>query len=225
MTLSWYASNNINIEDSIGIDEVGRGPLAGPVISSAVWICSNLARFLEENSRALPVRDSKKMTILQRSKVVNWINQQSHNSIHYSIGFASVEEIDELNILRASLLSMKRAYNSLGIKKNNILIDGNIAPNFDDCNEIDVKTIIGGDSKVLSISLASIIAKEYRDSHMRKLAKDFPQYQWNTNMGYGSKAHLEAISNFGITCHHRKSFSPISNILLKYDLLAEKLSG
>ena len=225
MTLSWYASNNIDIEDSIGIDEVGRGPLAGPVISSAVWICSNLARFLEENSRVFPVRDSKKMTILQRSKVVNWINQQSHNSIRYSIGFASVEEIDELNILRASLLSMKRAYDSVGIKKNTILVDGNIAPDFDNCNEIDVKTIVGGDSKVLSISLASIIAKEYRDNLMRKLAKDFPQYKWNTNVGYGSKAHLEAISKFGITCHHRKSFSPISNILLKYDLSAEQLSG
>lgn len=225
MTLSWYASNNTDIEDSIGIDEVGRGPLAGPVISSAVWICSNLARFLEENNRVFPVRDSKKMTHLQRARVVSWINQQSHNLIRYSIGFASVEEIDELNILRASLLSMKRAYDSLGIKKSIILVDGNIAPDFDDCDEIDVKTIVGGDSKVLSISLASIIAKEYRDNLMRKLAKDFPQYKWNTNVGYGSKAHLEAISKFGITCHHRKSFSPISNILLKYDLSAERLLG
>lgn len=225
MTLSWYASNNTDIEDSIGIDEVGRGPLAGPVISSAVWICSNLARFLKENNRVFPVRDSKKMTHLQRARVVSWINQQSHNLIRYSIGFASVEEIDELNILRASLLSMKRAYDSLGIKKSIILVDGNIAPDFDDCDEIDVKTIVGGDSKVLSISLASIIAKEYRDNLMRKLAKDFPQYKWNTNVGYGSKAHLEAISKFGITCHHRKSFSPISNILLKYDLSAERLLG
>lgn len=217
MNLQWYMSNGVDIDNSVGIDEVGRGPLAGPVVSAAVWICSDLANFLEKNSLTLPVRDSKKMSILQRSKVLNWINKQSYNDIRYSIGFASVEEIDELNILQASLLSMKRAYDSLGIQKNTVLIDGNIAPDFDnmnsDCDDnkkFDVKTVVSGDAKVMSISLASIIAKEYRDNLMKKLAKDFPEYKWNTNVGYGSKAHLNAISKFGISCHHRKSFAPIA---------------
>jgi ribonuclease HII len=226
MSLEWYEANGIDIDDSIGIDEVGRGPLAGPVISAAVWICQDLAAHIE--GIGMRVRDSKKMTHNQRALLVKWINAQSIDSIRYSIGFASVQEIDGMNILNAAMLSMKRAHESLGLQKGIVLVDGNTAPNIGgksaacqaknpehDKNidqKITVKTIVRGDEKVLSISIASIIAKEYRDSLMRKLSEEFPNYNWDKNAGYGTKAHLQAIHEFGITDHHRKSFAPISKM-------------
>ena len=208
MTLQWFSDNNIDIENCIGIDEVGRGPLAGPVVSAAVWISHELAEELEANKTTLPVRDSKKLSHLQRKRLIEWLERQSKDSIRYAVGIASVNEIDSMNILHAALLSMKRAYENLAVVKDFILVDGNAAPTFSDKNLI-VKTIVKGDAKVMAISLASIIAKEYRDSLMRDLAKDFPQYGWQTNVGYGTKEHLEAVRKFGITVHHRKSFAPI----------------
>ncbi|GHU15982.1 ribonuclease HII [Alphaproteobacteria bacterium] len=213
------ATTCIKIEDSIGIDEVGRGPLAGPVVSAAVWICADLARYLEDNSKILPVRDSKKMTRKQRQKIVDWIDSCPSDQIKYSIGCATVEEIDELNILNASLLSMERAYNGVcgtGIFSYPalVLVDGNVAP---DIKGVEIKTIVKGDDKVLSISLASIIAKEYRDNYMRNLSEQFPHYSWDTNVGYGTAAHLQAIAKYGITPHHRKSFAPVSQLSLPLD--------
>ena len=203
----WYEENSITPEESIGIDEVGRGPLAGPVIAAAVWISDKLASELERGR--LVVRDSKKMTARQRAKVIEWVDNQHYDLIRYSIGHATVKEIDELNILNAALLAMKRAYESLGVQKECVLIDGNKVP---DIKADKVIPIVGGDNKVLSISLASIIAKEYRDDLMRKFALDYPYYGWATNVGYGSKEHIEAILKFGITEHHRKTFAPIKDM-------------
>ncbi|MCR5224507.1 MAG: ribonuclease HII [Alphaproteobacteria bacterium] len=205
--MTWYEENNISIENSIGIDEVGRGPLAGPVVAAAVWISDALAFELERGK--LVVRDSKKMTAKQRARVVEWADDQHYDFFRYSIGHATVEEIDELNILNAALLAMKRAYESLGIQKEYVIVDGNKTP------KIDAKSVIpivGGDNKVLSISLASIIAKEYRDSLMKKLALEYPYYGWSRNVGYGSKEHIEAILKFGITPYHRKTFAPIKDM-------------
>lgn len=215
MTLQWFYENAVDIGDSIGIDEVGRGPLAGPVVSVAFWISAAIAEKLEANRSVLPVRDSKKLSHRQRQRVVNWINEQSPDFVKYAVGCASVDEIDSINILHAALLSMKRAYSNLRMEdKSFILVDGNTAPDFLN-NSITVKTIIKGDAKVLNISLASIIAKEYRDSLMKDLAKDFPLYGWQTNVGYGTKEHLEAIRKFGITQHHRKSFAPVRKCAIK----------
>ncbi|MDR0677368.1 MAG: ribonuclease HII [Holosporaceae bacterium] len=204
MYLEWYNLNKIDVEDSIGIDEVGRGPLAGPVLSAAVWISRQLVNTIEENSSLFQIKDSKKLSHQQRCTILEWIGRQSTDLICYSVGSASVEEIDEMNILQATLLSMKRAYDSIQIKRNTVLIDGNVSPNFPPY--IKARTIIKGDDKVLSISLASIIAKEHRDEIMRNLAKGFPEYKWETNVGYGTKFHFAAIRNFGLTEHHRKSF-------------------
>lgn len=213
MMLQWFHDNNLAIEDCVGIDEVGRGPLAGPVVSAAVWISRKFAEELEANNEALPVRDSKKLSHLQRKHLLDYLEKQSENSVRYAVGCASVNEIDSMNILHAALLSMTRAYENLGIKKSIILVDGNTAPTFSDKNLI-IKPIIKGDAKVMTISLASIIAKEYRDSLMRDLSKDFSQYGWQTNVGYGTKKHLEAIKKFGVTIHHRKSFAPVRDCTL-----------
>jgi len=205
--MAWYEENNISIENSIGIDEVGRGPLAGPVVTAAVWISDIAALKLEQDK--LAVRDSKKMSANQRAKVIEWIDNQHYDLIRYSIGHATVEEIDELNILKAALLAMKRAHDSLGIQKEYVLIDGNKIPDIDAPHVIP---IIGGDNKVLSISLASIIAKEYRDALMKKLSLEYPYYGWATNVGYGSQKHIEAILQYGITPYHRKTFAPIKDL-------------
>ncbi len=180
-----------------GVDEVGRGCLAGPVVSAAVILKKNIDLKL--------LKDSKKIPFNKRFEISEHIKLNSY----YSIGTASVEEILNLNILRASLLSMKRALNKLSIKPKLILIDGNFAPpglkNF--------KTIINGDEKIKVISAASIIAKVYRDGLMIKLSEKFSNYAWDSNFGYGTKAHLKGLKKFGITSHHRKGFKPIHKML------------
>ena len=182
-----------------GVDEVGRGCLAGPVVSSAV--------ILKETVNLSILKDSKKISFKKRIKIAEHIKL---NSI-YSIGMASVEEILNLNILQAALLSMKRAIDKLSVKPELILIDGNFAPK----GLTNFKTIINGDEKIKSISAASIIAKVYRDQLMIKLSKKFQNYAWERNFGYGTKAHIEGLKKFGITLHHRKGFRPIHNMLLK----------
>ena len=137
------------------------------------------------------------------------ISEHIKSNSYYSIGVASVEEILNLNILQASLLSMKRAIKSLSIKPGLTLIDGNFAPK----GLKKFKTIINGDEKVKVISAASIVAKVYRDKLMIKLSEQFSNYGWERNFGYGTKAHLEGLRRFGITAHHRKSFKPIHQIL------------
>ena len=180
-----------------GIDEVGRGCIAGPVVSAAV--------ILKESINLDLLKDSKKISFKRRLKISDHIKSHSH----YAIGLASVEEILDLNILQASLLSMKRALKQLAIKPDLTLIDGNFAPN----GLKNYKTVINGDEKIKVISAASIIAKVYRDNLMIKLAEEFTNYSWENNFGYGTRAHLEGLKKFGITTHHRKGFKPVHKIL------------
>ena len=180
-----------------GVDEVGRGCLAGPVVSAAVILKKDI------NLRLL--KDSKKITFNKREEISEHIKKNSY----YAIGIASVEEILHLNILQASLLSMKRAIDRLTIKPSLILIDGNFAPK----GLKNYKTIVNGDEKIKVISAASIVAKVYRDRFMIKLSEKFSNYAWERNFGYGTKAHLEGLKKFGITAHHRKGFKPIYKML------------
>ena len=180
-----------------GVDEVGRGCLAGPVVSAAV--------ILKQSINLKILKDSKKIPFKKRLKISEHIKLNSH----YSIGIASVDEILNLNILKASLLSMKRAIDKLSMKPELVLIDGNFAPQ----GLKNFKTIINGDEKIKAISAASIIAKVYRDNLMIKLSEKFSNYSWDSNFGYGTRAHLEGLKKFGITAHHRKGFKPIHKIL------------
>ena len=181
-----------------GVDEVGRGCLAGPVVSAAV--------ILNENIDLKLLKDSKKINFKNRIKIAEHIKLNSY----YAIGVASVEEILNLNILQAALLSMKRAINKLSIKPELVLIDGNFAPK----GIKKFKTIINGDEKIKCISAASIIAKTYRDLLMIKLSEKYKNYAWEKNFGYGTKSHLKGLKKYGLTGHHRKNFKPIHNILL-----------
>jgi ribonuclease HII len=182
-----------------GVDEVGRGSWVGPVFSAAVILKKSINKNL--------LKDSKKISAKERKQLANYIKK---NSI-YSVGKASIKEIDKLNILQATLLSMKRAINNLKHKPNIILIDGTHAPKN---TSYHFKTIIRGDEKIPAISAASIIAKVARDRYITRLAKNYISYGWHTNFGYGTKKHLGAIYKFGVTNHHRKSFKPMHNILL-----------
>ena len=180
-----------------GVDEVGRGCLAGPVVSAAVILKGGVKLDL--------LRDSKKISFKKREEISDHIKRNSF----FSFGIASVEEILKFNILGASLLSMKRAVENLEIKPNLTLIDGNFAPK----GLKNYKTIINGDEKIKVISAASIVAKVYRDRFMIKLSKKFSNYAWERNFGYGTKAHLSGLKKFGITAHHRKGFKPVHKIL------------
>ncbi|MDB2353460.1 ribonuclease HII [Candidatus Pelagibacter bacterium] len=180
-----------------GVDEVGRGCLAGPVVSAAV--------ILKENINLNLLKDSKKISFKKRIEIAEHIKLNST----YAIGLATVEEILNLNILQAALLSMKRAIDKLSIKPELVLIDGNFAPK----GIKNFKTIINGDEKIKSISAASIIAKVFRDQLMIKLSEKFHNYAWERNFGYGTKAHMEGLKKFGVTSHHRKSFKPIHKML------------
>ena len=180
-----------------GVDEVGRGCLAGPVVSAAV--------ILKKGVDLKLLKDSKKISFKKRVEISKHIKDNSH----FAMGIASVEEILHLNILQASLLSMRRAIENLQIKPNLILIDGNFAPK----GLKNYKTIINGDEKIKIISAASIIAKVYRDKFMIRLSEKFSNYAWERNFGYGTKAHLEGLKKFGVTSHHRKGFKPIHKIL------------
>ena len=184
-----------------GVDEVGRGCLAGPVVSAAV--------ILKENINLKLLKDSKKISFKKRTEIAEHIKLNST----YAIGLATVEEILNLNILQAALLSMKRAIDKLSIKPELVLIDGNFAPK----GIKNFKTIINGDEKIKSIGAASIIAKVFRDQLMIKLSEKFHNYAWERNFGYGTKAHMEGLKKFGVTSHHRKSFKPIHKMLSSYD--------
>lgn len=182
-----------------GVDEVGRGCLAGPVVSAAV--------ILKKGIKLNNIKDSKKLSFAQRLEVSKDIKK---NSI-FSIGIASVNEIEKLNILNASLLSMKRAVLGLSKKPDLVLVDGIFAPEI----TIDCKTVIKGDEKIKCIGAASILAKVYRDHLMIKISKKFKNYYWNKNFGYGTKQHLSGLKKFGLTTMHRKNFKPIYKMLLK----------
>ena len=190
------------IEDSIpgviaGIDEAGRGPLAGPVVAAAV--------ILDPASAPDGMRDSKTLSEKKRGEIAAAI----WDCAHVGVGLASVEEIDRLNILQATLLAMSRAAANLPTRPDACIVDGKIKPKL----RTPAYTVVKGDSKSCSIAAASIIAKTTRDRMMRELAREFPEYAWDKNKGYGAKAHKDALARFGVTPHHRKSFAPIHNML------------
>ena len=182
-----------------GVDEVGRGCLAGPVFAAAV--------ILNKNINTKDIKDSKKISFKRRILLSEYIKK---NSIH-AVGTASVEEINKINILNASLLSMQRALDKLKLKPSIVYIDGLFAPKG---LKIKHKTFVKGDEKITCISAASIVAKATRDLFMIRLGKKFPKYKWNKNVGYGTTEHLDGIRKYGITKHHRKDFKPIHNILM-----------
>ena len=205
---------NFDIEFSlhkpvIGIDEVGRGPLAGPVVSCAcVFLDYQIDKSILEN-----FNDSKKLSRKKRSNALKIINQlKNHNKINYAIGSASVKEIDSINILEATKLSMKRAVTKLNYNKGNLIIDGKIDLKL---NQYSYRGVIKGDEKSYTIATASIIAKIYRDNYMRRLSINYPQYQWEKNAGYGTKNHIIIIKEKGFTKHHRTSFEPIKSLIHK----------
>ena len=187
------------INKKAGVDEVGRGCLAGPVFAAAVILSNKI--------NVKDIKDSKKIPFRKRLLLSKYIKK---NSI-YAVGTASVEEINKINILNASLLSMKRALDKLKLKPSIIYIDGLFAPKD---LKIKYKTFVKGDEKITCISAASIVAKATRDVFMIRLGKKFPKYKWNKNFGYGTAEHLNGIRKYGITKHHRKNFKPIHNILM-----------
>ena len=182
-----------------GVDEVGRGCLAGPVFAAAV--------ILNNNINIKGIKDSKKITFKKRILLSEYIKK---NSI-YAVGTASVKEINKINILNASLLSMQRALDKLKLKPSIVYIDGLFAPKG---LKIKHKTFVKGDEKITCISAASIVAKVTRDLFMIRLGQKFPKYKWNKNFGYGTTEHLNGIRKYGVTKHHRKNFKPIHNILM-----------
>ena len=181
-----------------GVDEVGRGCLAGPVFAAAV--------ILKKNINTKDIINSKKIDFKKRIILSEYIKK---NSI-YAIGMATVKEIDKINILNASLLSMKRALNKLKHKPRIAYIDGLFAPKN---IKIKCKTFVKGDEYITCISAASIIAKVERDLFMIKLGKKFPNYKWGKNFGYGTDEHINGLKRCGITKHHRRTFKPVHNIL------------
>ena len=195
----------------IGVDEAGRGPWAGPVTAAAFWINS-------KNRDKLPktLTDSKKLSALKREQIRQELCAPDSGHL-WAIRHTSVVEIDRAGILPATFSAMADAVYSLAnllaqrhdIQLSMVLIDGNLLPPLD----VPCQAVISGDSRSLSIAAASILAKVARDEVMRDLAKTYPYYGWQTNAGYGTKSHQNALREFGVTPHHRKCFAPIKNIL------------
>lgn len=190
----------------VGVDEVGRGPWAGPVVAAAAW--------LDED--ALPpallerLDDSKKLSKTARENICQSLQELTQaGSAAISLGEATVAEIDQLNILQASLLAMKRAVAGLAFVPHGALIDGNKLPDL----PCPARCIIKGDGRSLSIAAASIVAKVTRDHQMTELAQQHPGYGWERNQGYGTKEHREGIARLGVTLAHRRSFRPIREAL------------
>jgi len=176
-----------------GVDEVGRGPLCGPVVSAAV--------ILPKGFSDPRIKDSKKIKSSKKMKEISDFIKE--NAISYSIGISSAKEIDDINILQSTYLAMHRAIEGLQMEPSKILVDGN---SFKPYKEIPYECIIKGDDKYIEIAAASIIAKNFRDELMGELAKEYPDYKWESNSGYGTKDHIEAIKNVGLTPHHRLTF-------------------
>lgn len=181
-----------------GVDEVGRGPLAGPVVTAAVMLDN---RYVIDG-----LADSKRLTANKRQMLD--LEIRSH-ALCYSIGQADVDEIDQLNILQATMLAMQRAVAGLTIRPNKVVVDGNRVPDLPCVAE----AIIGGDGLVDEISAASIVAKVYRDSLMEDLHRQYPQYGFDQNKGYPTRMHHQALLQYGAAPCHRRSFAPVRNVI------------
>lgn len=180
-----------------GLDEAGRGPLAGPVVAAAV--------ILDEQRLPDGLQDSKALSRDRRDELF----QTLQLSATIGVGIVGVEKIDALNILQATMLAMREAYDNLSLPPAGALVDGNQAPSLD----CPVETIVKGDAQCFSIAAASIIAKVTRDRIMRALAEMHPAYGWENNKGYGTQEHKQALKRFGATPHHRRSFAPVRAVL------------
>ncbi|MBY4595308.1 ribonuclease HII [Ottowia caeni] len=181
-----------------GVDEAGRGPLAGPVVAAAV--------ILDPRQPIKGLADSKKLTPLRRERLYDEIRAKA---LCCEIGQASVEEIDEINILQATMLAMQRAVAGLRLRPTRVMVDGNRLPTL----SMHAEAVVGGDAKVASISAASIIAKVYRDRWCLEVDAEWPQYGFAGHKGYGTPAHLAALREHGPCVHHRRSFSPVAQLL------------
>ena len=194
--------NDAMLEESAdliaGVDEAGRGPLAGPVVAAAV--------ILDPMRPIDRLRDSKKLTEASRERLAAEIKERA---LDWSVAHATVEEIDELNILQATMLAMKRAISGLTVRPSLVLVDGNRVPRID----LPVNAIIQGDDKIAAISAASIIAKTTRDHWLEELDERYPEYGFAKHKGYGTKEHLEALAKYGPLPVHRKSFGPVKQAI------------
>lgn len=187
-----------------GCDEAGRGCLAGPVFAAAV--------ILPENISIPSLNDSKQCSEKLRLRLRDVIEKEA---LYFSVVAVSPEEIDQINILNASIEGMHRAINALGVTPEHIIVDGNkFKPYIKEGKIIPHQCIVKGDGKYCSIAAASILAKTYRDDYMRELAKEYPQYGWEKNCGYPTKEHREAILKYGITPHHRQSYKLLPDPVL-----------
>ncbi|QGY79954.1 ribonuclease HII [Sphingorhabdus lacus] len=181
----------------VGVDEAGRGPLAGPVVAAAVVLC-------EEGIAGLD--DSKKLSPKKRAA----LEEQIKAKCRWAVGLCSVEEIDRINILQATMLAMTRAVEALAIAPSLVMVDGNRLPKW----AYQAQAVVGGDAIHPCISAASIIAKEHRDRLMVEADREFPGYGWASNKGYGAAIHMEALRRLGPTPLHRRSFAPVAQMIL-----------
>lgn len=179
-----------------GVDEVGRGPLAGPVVAACCIIGEGVE--LPEG-----VDDSKKLSRKKRRLIYDQLREIE--GVNYALGIVEADKIDEINILQASHLAMRKAVNAMKVKPDYLLIDGLPVPGF----EQDSRSIVKGDSRSVSIAAASILAKEFRDDLMIEYSKKYPEYGFEKHMGYGTKLHMEALRNCGPCPLHRRSFAPV----------------
>lgn len=189
-----------------GCDEAGRGPLAGSVFAAAVILDASLLADEKHCQWLEMLNDSKQLSDKQRQYLRPLIEE---HATAWAVVEVTAEEIDRINILNASIIGMQRALDQLHIRPEHIIVDGNKWKPYipaDGVLEIPAQTVVKGDGKYLSIAAASVLAKTYRDAYMLRLHEQYPHYHWDTNMGYPTKAHYEAIRQFGITPYHRKSF-------------------
>lgn len=182
-----------------GVDEAGRGPLAGPVVAAAV--------ILDPGRPLLGIDDSKKLSAAQRERLAPLIREQA---LCWAVAEASVKEIDRLNILQATLLAMQRAVAALSVRPERALVDGNRCPQLD----IPVAAVVKGDGQIASIAAASILAKTVRDAGMQILHLEFPHYGFDRHMGYPTAAHVAALKQHGPSPAHRRSFRPVAQLSL-----------
>jgi ribonuclease HII len=182
-----------------GLDEAGRGPWAGPVVAAAV--------ILPSGCKVRGLNDSKKIPAEKRQVLAQQL--RAHESVHWALGEASVEEIDTLNILQASLLAMRRALEALAQAADYLLVDGRDLPS----KTVPGQAIIGGDGRSPSIAAASILAKEHRDERMRELARLHPEYSFDVHKGYGTALHQSLLKQYGVSPIHRRSFAPVRSAL------------